>query len=398
MSTSSRGRALESLALGVIRRGIRDGSLTIHWPEGGSETITRGRPGPKVEIHVRDRKALRRIASSGGNGMADAYLLGEFDCDDLASLVELAAIHMEPEHLSWLPDPVIRTAQAVWRKIGRTEETRGPLKDIVHHYDLGNDFYAEWLDPSMTYSSAIFESPETTLEEAQLAKYRRLAEACDIRPGQRILEIGSGWGGFARFAASELDVDVTTVTVSREQALWVSKLAAEHGLGDRIQVQLEDFLMTRGTFDRIVSIEMIESIPGSRWPEFFDTLKARLSPGGRVGLQAITIADHHWEVSASNPDFVRRYIFPGGQIPAPKRLRELARERGMTWTDNFQFGSSYARTLAAWRDNFDAAWPSISAMGFDDDFKRLWRYYLSYCEGGFRSGRIDVGQIVLEVP
>lgn len=398
MSAAPSGTALERLALGIIRRGLRDGSLTFHWPEGGSETITRGRPGPEVQVRVRNRNALRRTAASGGNGMADAYLLGEFDCDDLASLVELAAIHMEPEHLSWIPDPVIRSARAAWRRVGRTWENRGPLKDIVHHYDLGNEFYEEWLDPTMTYSSAVFEAPGMTLEEAQVAKYRRLAEACDIRPGQRVLEVGSGWGGFARYAAAELGADVTTVTVSREQALWVSKLAAEQGLGDRMQVKVEDFLVTTGKFDRIVSIEMIESIPGSRWPEFFDTLRERLNPGGRIGLQAITIADHHWDVSDSNPDFVRRYIFPGGQIPSPKGLRELARARGMTWVGNFQFGTSYARTLATWRENFESAWPSISAMGFDDDFRRLWRYYLSYCEGGFRSGRIDVGQIILEVP
>ena len=352
-------------------------------------------PGPEVSLEIHDPSLLRMVATTGGNGLADAYIEGAFDTRDLASLIELASIHMEPGTRPALPQSLIDATHAAWRLAGRTWSSRGPVRDIVHHYDLGNDFYSSWLDPSMTYSSAFFASPDMTLEQAQLEKYRRLAAATGIEAGARVLEIGSGWGGFARYLAADIGADVTTVTVSREQATWVEKLMAQEGLSDRVEVRLEDFLETPGTFDAVVSIEMIESIPGNRWPEYFRTLAARLAPGGRIGLQAITVADHHWEVSNANPDFVRRYIFPGGQVPAPKVLRRLAADNRLTWQSEERFGRSYAKTLAGWAENFELAWPEIADMGFDDRFRRMWTYYLAYCEGGFRSGRVDVGQIVL---
>jgi len=268
----------------------------------------------------------------------------------------------------------------------------------VEHYDLGNRFFQAWLDGTMTYSSALFERDGMTLEEAQLAKYRRIADITGLRPGMRVLEIGSGWGGFAAFAADEIGCQITTITVSKEQAAWVEQMAAERHLGDRITVRLEDFEMTTGSFDAAISIEMIESIPAWRWPSFFRTVHDRLEPGGRAGLQIITVADRHWEASDANPDFIRRYVFPGSQVPSPGVLTREAAAADLHWIDAAGFGWSYARTLAAWRARFDAAWPEIAEMGFDDRFKRMWQYYLSYCEGGFRSGRVDVGQIVLERP
>jgi cyclopropane-fatty-acyl-phospholipid synthase len=242
----------------------------------------------------------------------------------------------------------------------------------------------------------VFARDDATLEEAQQEKYRRIAAAADLRPGMHVLEIGSGWGAFAAYAAGELGCRVTTVTVSREQATWVEERIAERGLGDRVTVRLEDFARTTGTYDAVVSIEMIESIPRPRWPEYFGVLGARLAPGGRVGLQAITVGDRHWASSNANPDFIRRYVFPGGQVPSPGVLRADAQGAGLRLTARQGYGSSYARTLAEWRRRFDAAWPTIADLGFDERFKRMWQYYLSYCEGGFRSGRTDVSQIVLE--
>jgi cyclopropane-fatty-acyl-phospholipid synthase len=270
------------------------------------------------------------------------------------------------------------------------------LRTTVQHYDLGNDFFRAWLDRSMTYSSGVFVRDDASLEEAQREKYRRIAAAADLRPGMHVLEIGSGWGAFAEYAAGELGCRVTTVTVSREQATWVEKRMAERGLGDRVSVRLEDFARTTGTYDAIVSIEMIESIPRSRWPEFFGVLGARLASGGRVGLQAITVGDRHWASSNANPDFIRRYVFPGSQVPSPSVFRADAQGAGLRLTARRGYGSSYARTLAEWRQRFDAAWPTIAELGFDERFKRMWQYYLSYCEGGFRSGRTNVSQIVLE--
>ena len=266
----------------------------------------------------------------------------------------------------------------------------------MEHYDLGNAFFREWLDGSMTYSSAVFAREDMSLEEAQREKYLRIAQAVGLRAGMRVLEVGSGWGGFAAFAAGELGCSVTTVTVSGEQATWVEKLMADRGLGDRVEVRLEDFSRTPGTYDAIVSIEMIESIPRTRWVEYFRALADRLGPGGRIGLQAITVADRHWASSDANPDFIRRYVFPGGQVPSPGVLRADAAAAGLRITARQGYGSSYALTLAEWRRRFDAAWPAIAGLGFDERFKRMWQYYLSYCEGGFRAGRTDVSQVVLE--
>jgi cyclopropane-fatty-acyl-phospholipid synthase len=266
----------------------------------------------------------------------------------------------------------------------------------VEHYDLGNAFFRAWLDASMTYSSAVFAREAMTLEEAQQEKYRRIAAAAGLREGMRVLEVGSGWGGFAVFAAGELGCTVTTVTVSGEQAAWVGKLVAERGLGDRVEVRLEDFSRTPGTYDAIVSIEMIESIPRARWIEYFRALSERLRPGGRIGLQAITVGDRHWASSDANPDFIRSYVFPGGQVPSPAVLRSDAAAAGLRITARQGYGSSYALTLAEWRRRFDSAWPEIAGRGFDERFKRMWQYYLSYCEGGFRAGRTDVSQVVLE--
>jgi cyclopropane-fatty-acyl-phospholipid synthase len=294
-----------------------------------------------------------------------------------------------------VPEPLERFGRAAWRTLGRATSPRGPVRTTVEHYDLGNEFFEAWLDRSMTYSSAVFARDDMTLEEAQREKYRRIAEIAALREDLPVLEIGSGWGGFAAYAAGELGCRVTTVTDSREQAVWVEKLLAERGLHDRVDVRVEDFSETPGTYGAIVSIEMIESIPGPRWPEFFAVLSDRLAPEGRIALQAITVADRHWRSSNENPDFIRRYVFPGGQVPSPDVLRATAAAAGLEWLDDASYGSSYARTLAEWHRRFDAAWPRIAEMGFDERFRRMWEYYLSYCEGGFRCGRVDVSQIAL---
>jgi cyclopropane-fatty-acyl-phospholipid synthase len=274
--------------------------------------------------------------------------------------------------------------------------SRGPLRTTVEHYDLGNDFFRPWLDRSMTYSSGVFTEPATTLEEAQTEKYRRIALAAGLTEGMHVLEIGSGWGAFAAYAADELGCRVTTTTVSKEQAAWVEELIDARGLGDRVEIRLEDFARTSGTYDAIVSIEMIESIPRSRWPAYFAALRDRLAPGGRIALQVITVADRHWRSSNANPDFIRRYIFPGSQVPSPRIVRADAEQAGLRLVARQGYGASYARTLAEWRRRFEAAWPRIAELGYDERFGRMWRYYLAYCEGGFRAGRTDVSQLVLE--
>ena len=211
-----------------------------------------------------------------------------------------------------------------------------------------------------------------------------------------MLEIGSGWGGFAVYLAAELGCRVTTVTISKEQHEYVEKLVVEHGLVDRVDARLQDFRTVEGSYDRIVSVEMMESIPKRLWDPFFRQLRSRVRTGGSIGLQLIVVADRHWHESDEHPDFARRYIFPGGQVPAPWVLRELAARHRLDWREDDGFGASYARTLACWLERFDAAWPRIATMGFDERFRRMWRYYLAYCGAGFGSGRTDVRQIVLD--
>lgn len=387
--------AIDLAILDAVGRRVRAGGLTVDLPDGSHRSFGAGRPGPQAHVELHDTKLLRRVATLGAIGLADGYIDGDFDTPDLAAVIELGATQLEPSADMRVPEALDRAGRAIWRRLGRAAAPRGPLHDIVQHYDLGNDFYALWLDPSMTYSSAVFTREEMTLEDAQREKYRRLAAATGLRPGEHVLDIGCGWGGFAAYAAGELGCRVTAITISKEQFEHVGKLMADRGLGDLVETRLQDFRDVDGRFDRIVSIEMVESIPQSLWAPYFRRLHDLTCPGGTIGIQVITVADHHWRSSDENPDFIRRYVFPGGQVPAPKVVRDLARVNGLSWIDDRGYGASYARTLGTWQQNFDANLPAVTALGFDERFVRMWRYYLAYCEGGFRAGRADVRQIVL---
>ncbi|MEP6972513.1 MAG: cyclopropane-fatty-acyl-phospholipid synthase family protein [Actinomycetota bacterium] len=387
--------ALDNALIELLGRRVRSGRLTVVMPGGARREYGTASPGPDARIVLHDTKLLRRVATLGAIGLADGYIEGEFDSPDLAAVIELCAMQLEPSSGVRVPGILDRAGRAIWRRLGNAAAPRGPLRDVVQHYDLGNDFYERWLDPTMTYSSAVFADDDMTLEQAQREKYRRLAEATGIQRGDRVLEIGCGWGGFATYAASQLGCLVTAITVSKEQLDHVGKLVAERGLAGMIETRLQDFRDTEGSFDRIVSIEMIESIPRTMWETYFRSLRDLTRPGGTIGLQVITVADHHWRTSDANPDFIRRYVFPGGQVPAPKVLRELARAHGLAWTQDHGYGGSYARTLRTWRENFDTRSAEVAGLGFDERFRRMWRYYLAYCEGGFRAGRVDVKQIVL---
>jgi cyclopropane-fatty-acyl-phospholipid synthase len=379
----------------AVLRHLRCGALTVRLPDGSVQRYEGAAPGPHARVDVRDLRLVRRLVTTGAIGLAEGWIDGDFDSPDLTAVIELAARHLEPPHRVQAPALVERAGRRAWRTLGRATVPRGPLRTTVQHYDLGNDFFASWLDDTMTYSSAWFVDDDMTLAGAQREKYRRLSESAGLRPGMRVLEIGSGWGGFALYAAGIIGCDVTTVTVSRAQATWVEKQVAEAGLHDRIHVRVEDFSTTPGTFDAVVSIEMIESIPRERWALFFHTVRERLAPGGAAGLQIITVGDRHWDASNGDADFIRRYVFPGGQVPSPTVLRDAWERAGLERVSEAGFGASYARTLHEWRARFDAASPAIAELGFDERFHRLWQYYLSYCEAGFRSGRVDVSQIVL---
>jgi cyclopropane-fatty-acyl-phospholipid synthase len=287
---------------------------------------------------------------------------------------------------------VMRSVQLVRHWFNRNTK-RQARRNIYAHYDIGNAFYSAWLDPSMTYSSALYEDHTPDLTSAQNNKYRRLAEAIDLRPDQKLLEIGCGWGGFAEFAAKQ-GARVVGLTISKEQRDFAQARIQQAGLSEKVEIRLQDYRDERGQYDRIASIEMIEAVGEQFWPNYFSQLRDRLLPGGLAGIQAITIQDSLFQTYRREVDFIQRYVFPGGMLPSPQVLKALGDKFGVPVIRERIFGEDYAKTLSTWRNNFREAWPNLKPLGFDDRFKRLWEYYLSYCEAGFLSGNIDVRQVV----
>jgi cyclopropane-fatty-acyl-phospholipid synthase len=273
---------------------------------------------------------------------------------------------------------------------------RGSAKNIHAHYDLGNDFYQLWLDPSMTYSSAWFEHPDMSLEDAQITKYARLFDWLEVKAGDRVLEIGCGWGGFAEYAAKR-GVHVTGVSLSKEQLSYARARLTRQGLGHLADLRYQDYrdICTEQPFDAIVSIEMIEAVGESYWPSYFAQLSALVKRGGKIGLQAITIDESRFEHYRHSTDFIQQYIFPGGMLASPTRLKHEVETVGLTWERADDFGFDYAQTLKLWREKFEQTLPQIRPLGFDEGFIRIWRFYYIYCEAGFLSRRTSVYQLFL---
>lgn len=377
--------------IGALRRG----SLRLLLPDGTVRLLRGSEPGPAADLQIHSTRLAVRTLLGGSVGFAESYLAGEWDSTDLVALLELFDRNAD----AWGGSYYGSRALALLRRLRhalRANNRPMARRNIRAHYDLGNDFFAAWLDPTMLYSSALFEDGAEDLEAAQLAKCRHLARLIDLRPGHRLLEIGSGWGAFAILAAREFGARVTSLTISPAQAEYARRRVQEAGLADRVEIRLEDYRDTRGRFDRIASIEMLEAVGEAYWPVFFARLRDRLEPGGIVGLQLITIADRWFEAYRSNPDFIQTYIFPGGMLPSPSVLTRQYRAAGLVPTAERCFGADYARTLALWRARFENAWPELRSRGFDERFRRLWRYYLAYCETGFRTASIDVRQVRLE--
>lgn len=350
---------------------------------------------PSIVLH--SWKPLRRALSGGSLGWSESFMDGDWDCDDLADLVEWVIVN-EPHFGSLLKSGWRQRLLQRWQHWRNANNRRGSKRNIAYHYDLGNDFYRHWLDPSMTYSSALFEPGSTDLGHAQQRKYQRLIDELDLNGGEHILEVGCGWGGFAEQLCRQQNASVHGITLSREQLSYARQRIARAGLVDRAEFSLTDYRDTRGEFDHIVSIEMLEAVGEAYWPSYFDTLYARLKPGGRAAIQVITIEHRRFADYRENPDFIQRYIFPGGMLPSPQVFRHQAHQAGFQIRSEQPFGQSYAQTLAEWARAFNERWDALAKLGFDQRFKRMWQYYLGYCEGGFRGGSVDVYQFVLEKP
>ncbi|HEY1633047.1 MAG TPA: cyclopropane-fatty-acyl-phospholipid synthase family protein [Rhizomicrobium sp.] len=374
--------------------GIAEGELVLKFANGAERTIHAAHAGARAVLEVARDRVWRRMMLGGEIGIAEAFMDGDWTSPDLAAVFEFAARNTER-----LTGAISGLTPLQWLNMLRHKmsgNTRaGSRRNIAAHYDLGNAFYSQWLDPTMTYSSAVFERKDQPLEEAQRNKWLRLAETLDLRPGIRVLEIGCGWGGFAMFAAREYGVHVTGITLSHEQYAYAKSAVSKAGLSGLIDIQLIDYRDVQGTFDRIASIEMFEAVGEEHWPTFFNVVRERLNPGGIAGLQIITIDEGRFERYRREADFIQLYIFPGGMLPSQTALKQAVVTQGLGFETVRTFALSYAETLRRWRETFDARWPSIQPLGFDERFKRMWDYYLASCEGGFRAGSIDVGQFRL---
>ncbi len=392
--------AASRIALRQIMGRISIGTLEVRWSDDTEQVFASPSGGESARIEIRDEAhLLRALVDGGALGLGAAYLDGAWDTPDLAGFLELASTNVDVAQSRGFGPRLTAAARSFWDR--RPSFARShTIGDIGDHYNLGNDFYAAWLDSTMSYSSALFTSAEQGLEAAQEAKYARLCEMLDLKEGDRVLEIGCGWGGFMEYASVHHDVHVTGLTLSEEMATFARKRLADAGLADRTDVKLQDFRHERAMYDKVVSIEMIESVDETQWAPLFQAISRAIPPGGRAVMQAITIDPRYYDNLLVREDFIKRYIFPGGALPTLEVLKRLAVDAGMEWVLSTTHGADYAETLHRWTERFEAAWASIAKHDpvFDERFRRMWRYYLEYCEAGFRTGRIDGIQFLMERP
>lgn len=385
---------IERLGIWLLRRLTRHGSLTLITARGSYDI---GSGSPHADLTLTDYSAVADVLRRGLLGFSEAYMDERVDTSDLRALLSWGAANQR----SWFGHPlavVTDPIRRLWQRI-RPERRHPRVVTMNDHYNLSNEFYEAWLDDTMTYSSARFLHPDQQLSDAQINKYRTLADHVGLEPGMRVLEIGCGWGGFAHYAAQERGCSVVAITLAEEHARYAGKRVADAGLAGQVDVRVQDFRDVTGEFDAIVSIEMIESVDETHWRPLFHTMRRRLRPGAKAAMQVITIADWAWERYRSRTDFIQHYIFPGGQLPAPKVLRGLADDAGLTVEQVETFGLDYARTLDTWRGQFIAAWPALrSSHELDERFRRMWDLYLTLCAAGFRIGRINVEQWVFTAP
>lgn len=377
-------------ALKPLIRRIQYGGLTLVTPSGGRIVYHAKAHGPEAFITLHRWRAVRRLLLGGDVAFAEAYMNGDWTTPDLTAVIELAARNGETLDAAIGGGRIARIINRI-RHVARANTKRGSRRNIEAHYDLGNDFYSLWLDETMTYSSAIYSAgAQESLEEAQVRKIERIADLAEVDRAHTLLEIGCGWGAQGR-ALARRGAQVTGLTLSPSQLAWARRAAAEEGLSARVDLRLQDYRDVKGTYDRIVSVEMIEAVGERYWPDYFGAISQRLNRGGCAVLQAITIADNRFEAYRKAADFIQRYVFPGGMLPSKETLARSAAAAGLKIVEREEFGDSYALTLSEWRRRMLLAWPQISAQGFDARFRRLWEYYLCYCEAGFRARTIDVG-------
>ncbi|RFU11810.1 class I SAM-dependent methyltransferase [Rhodobacteraceae bacterium W635] len=376
---------------------LQNGRIEFVLPDGRVFRADGPRPGPVGICEIHDADVFARLIREGDLGFCDAYLDGGWSSPDLQALMDVIHADNDDMYDGFTGMALVRAYERLrfWMQGNSRRQAR---RNISYHYDLGNAFYELWLDDTMTYSSALFETGQESIEAAQRAKYAALADKIGVQPGDHLLEIGCGWGGFAEYAAKERGARVTGLTISREQRDYAMARMARQGLSDKVEIRLQDYRDVQGQFDGIASIEMLEAVGEKYWPTYFKTLRERLSPGRSAAIQVITVKDARWHVYRRGVDFIQKYIFPGGMLLAPKVLREQVEKAGLHLTGSHEFGESYSQTLRRWHDTFNGRWDEVAALGFDERFRRMWNFYLTSCAASFHSGNTDVIQISVTRP
>lgn len=373
------------------------GQLDMILPDGRHFRASGAAAGFVATVHIHNNDLFGRLIREGDLGFCDAYLDEWWSTPDLQAFMDLVHDGNEEMYDGFAGQALVRMYEKLrfWLQSNSKGQAR---KNISYHYDLGNDFYGLWLDDTMTYSSALFKTGQESTEKAQEQKYAQLIDEMGVSAGDHVLEIGCGWGGFAEYAAKERGLKVTALTISQEQFNYAQERIEKAGLSDLVTFKLQDYRDEQGTYDGIASIEMFEAVGEKYWPIYFETLHKCLKPGKQATLQIITVADERWSVYKRGPDFIQKYIFPGGMLPAPRILKSHVAQAGLTVAKSIEFGESYSITLRRWYEDFNARWAEAAAMGFDERFRRMWNFYLTSCASTFDSRNCDVTQITVGKP
>ena len=372
---------LKNISYGKIQFINYDGKKTLLGKDNSGKTVT---------LRLKKPGLTFEIINKGSIGLAESYMRGDFDTNNLTDLIEIAAKNINKVHkFSGILDfPLVN----YFKKFFVKNTKKKSRENISKHYDLGNEFFSLWLDKTLTYSSAIFEDQKNDLENAQINKYKKLTSLTKLKPGDKILEIGCGWGGFAEFIGKNYNVELDCITISKKQYEFAKERIYKNGLNEKVNIQMLDYRDVNKKYNAVASIEMIEAVGQNYLPSYFKKIKDSLSEGGIAAIQAITIDDKIYDRYKLKTDFIQKYIFPGGFLPSKKEILKLSNQNGLYFDKCNSYGLDYSNTLRIWRNEFEKKWNSISQQGFDDTFKRMWNFYLSYCEAGFKAKNIDLIQ------
>lgn len=378
-----------------VARQAQHGRIDLVLKDGRRFRAQAPNSGPVAEVHIHDNGVFARLLREGQLGFCEAYLDGQWSTPDLQAFMDYFHADNDAIFDGFPGQKLVQMVEQFRFWLQRNHRAQAK-KNISHHYDLGNDFYGLWLDDTMTYSSAIFETGQEDLEKAQTAKYKSMVDQMGVAPGDHVLEIGCGWGGFAEYAAKQRGLKVTCLTISQEQYKYAVDRIAKAGLSDQVTFKIQDYRDETGTYDGIASIEMFEAVGEQYWPAYFNTVRDRLRPGAQATLQIITVEEKRFESYRKGVDFIQKYIFPGGMLPSPGALRREIDRAGLTFKKSIEFGQSYSRTLCRWHDTFNAHWDDVQALGFDARFRRMWNFYLTSCAATFSYANCDVTQVTLK--